>query len=95
MRLRFSGESCSLKSILKYGMREASSSKARTSFAVCASSRVKAPSPGPISRTLSFRLMFEASTIFFTIDGDFKKFCPRCFFALIIKLNLLSFSPSL
>jgi len=89
MRLRSFGVSSFSRFSWRIGISEASSSRVRTFLAVSASSVVSAPSPGPISRTVSDWLMFAAFTIFLIIVFDCRKFCPKFFLALTFKAFVL------
>jgi hypothetical protein len=62
--------------VFNSGRIERSISTAYTFFAVCAKETVNDPRPAPISKTTSFRLIFDRATIILEMAGSARKFCP-------------------
>lgn len=70
------------------GINSLSSSIAVNVFAFFANSSVSMPSPGPISMTVSFDVIFAVCTMRWTIFFDWRKFWPSDFLALCVELIL-------
>ncbi len=80
----FPAEICSENFSFKIGNRAESFSTAKTVAPASRIFSVKAPCPGPISRTKSLGLIWPAEIISRRAASDFKKFCPSDFFANIV-----------